>query len=439
MSREPIETRECSYCNKKIDIYHKKRTEREAVFCSTECTGMFRKKQPNNRCVVCKKPIVVKESALKKIKGTGPCCSRECFYKRQESYYLGEGNPNHKYNKNLDCFYNLTSDGAYILGLIFSDGSINTNGTISISQNCKYKILLKRISDLIFGKNLVTTEKEMSILDIHDKNLVDYIISIGGIKAGKKDKFVCIPNIPEDKKWAFICGYFDGGGSFNYNYRYPEISIYSNSSRILSDIASYWEVSYNGGKAIYASGFKALDICGKMYDSCNLYHPKKKNYYEDILNWEPFPNNGWYSEEFFRCKKLDKNAFLPMKNRVTDIGYDVTALKFVPFNEEAGIYIADMKIAVEPVPGHHFDLVGRSSLPKNNLHFVGGLGIIDRSYTGSIKMYLQKIDINKELPELPFKCGQLVLRKSLHVKIVEVTELSDTERGEDGFGSTGGN
>lgn len=432
-----ISERGCSYCGKVLNIYYKKRMEQENVFCSKQCEGSFRTKAPNTRCVVCKKPLAIKNYRLKKLKNYGPCCSKSCSSIKKKESYLGKGNPNHKHDKNLNCFYNLSNDGAYILGLIYSDGNISSNGSISIFQKHEYKILLKRISYLIFNNDLVVSDGDKDCLTICDKNLVNYIVSLGGIVVGKKSRVVEIPNIPEDKKWAFICGYFDGDGSFKYNYRYPEISITSNSDKILEQISKYWEASYNGKNKIYASGFKALDICGKMYDSCSLYHPKKRYYYEDILNWEPFPNNGWYSDEYFKCKKLDKDAFLPKKSRPTDSGYDVTALEFIPFNEDLGVYIADMRVAVEPSPGWYFDLLGRSSLPKNNLHFLGGVGVIDRSYTGSLKMFLQKININMKLPEVPFRCGQLIPRKCLHAEFIEVEDLLDSSRGNSGFGSSG--
>jgi dUTP pyrophosphatase len=425
-------TRICDCCGKEIDIFHKKRMTADNICCSYECSGLLKSKEPNTRCAVCKKPIHIKPRALKKNKN-GICCSDECGNIHRSLFSTGENNPNNKHHKDFDCFYDLTPEGAYILGFIFSDGNIDNN-TINIFQHKNYNDILVKMSNIIFSENLVTTKGDKSTLSIHSKELVDYIISLGGIKRGKKCDIVEIPNIPEDKKWSFICGYFDGDGGFKYDYKTPSISITSNSSRMLEQIAFHWGVNYTGKQNIWASGYKALDICGKMYNSCSLHHFKKFTYYLDILNWEPHPNNGWYQDEYFRCKKLSKDAIIPSKTRVTDSGYDVYAITLEK-EEQTGLYIADMRIAVEPISGHYFDLIGRSSLPKSGFHFIGGVGVIDRSYVGSIKMYLQKIGDNP-LPELPFKCAQLIPRKIIHCEFIEVESLQETERSDGGFGST---
>jgi len=141
-------------------------------------------------------------------------------------------------------------------------------------------------------------------------------------------------------------------------------------------------------------------------------------------------------KETLKFKKLSENSYPPEKKRSSDSGYDVYAVEFEPVNEREGIYFADMKLAIQPPEGWYFELIGRSSLPLNNLHFLGGVGVIDKTYTGSIKMLVQKIESSKPLPELPFKCGQLIPRQFAHFETINVDELDDTERGTDGFGST---
>ena len=140
---------------------------------------------------------------------------------------------------------------------------------------------------------------------------------------------------------------------------------------------------------------------------------------------------------FFKCKKLDKDAIIPKKERVTDSGYDIFAIEIKEYDNNTGLYIADTRIAIEPIPGWYFDMVGRSSLPKIGFMFAGCVGVIDRSYVGSIQMILKKLDNFVSMPKIPFKCGQLIPRKIIHLPIREVTELSETDRGSDGFGSTG--
>lgn len=437
MMKNPVKITECSWCKNRMELFHKHRLLYNNIFCSKECEKNFKKSKPNVKCKVCGKDFHLKPSVLKKIK-TYPCCSIKCSSELKKSSYLGKNNSNYKYEKNLDLIYNLTPDGAYILGLIWSDGSLSKN-TITISQKGWEECPLVEISEIIFGKDTVKKTVKNYVLSITEKELVDYIVSLGGIKRGKKSYMIEMPNISEDMIWPFLCGYFDGDGGFKYNYKYPEISLTSNSYRMLEQVSQYWNVNYNGKDNIYASGMKALEICGKMYESCNLHNKRKYYYYLDILNWEPgIENRGrWMSTDKCKYKKLSIDALPPEKKRVTDSGNDVYAIEFKPLNENIGTYIADMRIAVQPPPGFYFELVGRSSLPINNLHFLGGVGIIDQTYVGSLKMILQKIDMNKPLPETPFKCGQLILKKFLHVPFVRVDDIQDTERGKDGFGSTG--
>jgi dUTP pyrophosphatase len=136
----------------------------------------------------------------------------------------------------------------------------------------------------------------------------------------------------------------------------------------------------------------------------------------------------------FLVQRLDEKAILPRKVRDSDSGYDVSALTLEQV-ELTNLWIADFKIAVKPPKGWYFDLVGRSSLPTKGWHFVGGVGVIDQTYTGSVKMVLQKID-GSDLPELPFSCGQLILRPVVHFDVIETDALPVTDRGSGGFGST---
>jgi len=387
------------------------------------------------RCTNCGISFGIRLDQLKKIKRFGPCCSRQCSAEQKSIVYSGAGNPNHKHDKNLSMFYDLTHDGAYVLGMIYSDGHISVDPyKVEIYQHEKYGYNINRISEVIYNKDITYRRKDgLLILTINDKELVKHILSLGGIKQGHKSNIVSIPDVPKDKVWSFICGYFDGGGFFKYNYRYPEIGITSDSNKILEQISEYWGVGYNSGNRIEAYGYKALDICGRMYDKVSFRNNLKYDYYFDILNWEPLTCGPWLKHEYFKCKKLDPEAAVPTKSRVTDSGYDIYAIKLY---KDGPFYVADTRLAVEPIPGYYFDCVGRSSLPaKFGFQFALGVGIIDRGYVGALKMYLLKID-ERPLPELPFKCGQLIPRKIIHLDFIEVDKLNETSRGSDGFGST---
>lgn len=427
----------CSYCGKTVEIVHRHRMLTDNAFCDKKCEGNFRKKSPNIRCVTCGKPMAVKPYRIHRVSSGDLCCSKVCSNKLKETTYTGTGNPNSIHKYNLEDIYNVTHDGAYILGLIYSDGHIESD-RVEIYQHREFSgNLLNKVSERLTGEwdNVVTT-RNVSKLSIYSKELSAFIMDLGGISCGKKSATVGLPAIPSDKLWSFICGYFDGDGSFRYDYKVPKISIYSNSTTILDSISKVWEVNYAGKNQISASGYKALDICGKMYQNVSFKHRKKYNHFMDILNWEPFPNNGWYNDLYFKCKKLSPEAIVPSKSRVTDSGYDIYAVD-ISYDEKNDIYVADTRLSVEPIPGWYFDMIGRSSLPKSGFMFIGGVGVIDRSYVGPIKMLLKKINTVAELPSVPFKIAQLIPRKTIHVEFVEVDDLGDSSRGVGGFGSTG--
>jgi dUTP pyrophosphatase len=65
-------------------------------------------------------------------------------------------------------------------------------------------------------------------------------------------------------------------------------------------------------------------------------------------------------------------------------------------------------------------------------------GVIDRAYRGEILVPLIKLDPQAPDLELPCRIAQLIPRPIVHVEWVLVDNLDETERGEGGFGSTGG-
>ena len=112
----------------------------------------------------------------------------------------------------------------------------------------------------------------------------------------------------------------------------------------------------------------------------------------------------------------------------------------------------------EPPEGYYLEIVPRSSTGlKTNLRQPNSIGVIDSDYRGEVKaMYESKIEERKvahsgTVFSTPvYKCvgtatsikagdriAQMILRKKYDADLVQVEELSETERGTGGFGSTG--
>jgi dUTP pyrophosphatase len=133
-----------------------------------------------------------------------------------------------------------------------------------------------------------------------------------------------------------------------------------------------------------------------------------------------------------RYYKYDDKAVEPVKAHATDVGYDLYAIAINKLSDN--IYELDSGIAVEAPTGYYFQLYPRSSLFKYGFIHIGS-GVIDRGYTGRIKLIVQKINTTP-IPEIPFKCMQLVPHKTTDVEFIKSDELWNTDRGTAGFGST---
>ena len=129
-------------------------------------------------------------------------------------------------------------------------------------------------------------------------------------------------------------------------------------------------------------------------------------------------------------------AVPPTKAHDSDSGYDIVLIEKL---KEVGPYtFYDTGIKVCPPKGYYFDMVPRSSIYKSGYVMGNTIGVIDQTYTGTIKACLVKIDPAMPDLELPATILQLILRPFVHAVPTEADELEETTRGENGFGSTGG-
>ena len=119
--------------------------------------------------------------------------------------------------------------------------------------------------------------------------------------------------------------------------------------------------------------------------------------------------------------------------------YDVYACLEQPETLSPGERFAvSTGMAVEVPEGYLLSVRPRSGLAiKNGITMINSPGTIDCDYRGEVKILL--VNHGKEAFEIKDgdRIGQLILEKSYEVDWVEVDELSDTARGEGGFGSTG--
>lgn len=148
-----------------------------------------------------------------------------------------------------------------------------------------------------------------------------------------------------------------------------------------------------------------------------------------------------------KFKKLDNNAVLPSYAKLGDAGLDLTATSASSTADaDNGFYFLEYGtgLSVDIPEGYVGLLFPRSSISKTGLILANSVGVIDSGYRGEIKLRF-KID-GKAFDELADKMarynvgdkiGQLIIIPYPTVIPVLSEELSTSERGEGGFGSSG--
>tara|TARA_R110001592_G_scaffold37519_5_gene125106 strand:- start:2366 stop:2788 length:423 start_codon:yes stop_codon:yes gene_type:complete len=135
-----------------------------------------------------------------------------------------------------------------------------------------------------------------------------------------------------------------------------------------------------------------------------------------------------------RVKLIDDNAVLPKQN-LGDAGMDLTATS-IDITEKYVEYCTGICMSIPE--GYVGLLFPRSSISKYDLSLTNSVGVIDSSYRGEIKARFKiTFDSSGNLYKVGERCCQLIIMPYPRVDVVQVDELSETNRGQGGFGSTG--
>jgi dUTP pyrophosphatase len=141
-----------------------------------------------------------------------------------------------------------------------------------------------------------------------------------------------------------------------------------------------------------------------------------------------------------KFKKLSPSAVTPCYSKPGDAGMDLTATSKV----DDKLFIEfGTGISVEIPEGYVGLLFARSSISKTVHILANHVGVIDSGYRGEIKLRFKNPVLSFKKPEIfpeynvGDKIGQLVIIPYPQIELVEVEELSTSERMEGGFGSTG--
>ena len=136
-----------------------------------------------------------------------------------------------------------------------------------------------------------------------------------------------------------------------------------------------------------------------------------------------------------KIKKLHADAKLPSYAQPGDAGMDLYALERItaPAHSIARVRTG---IAIEIPDGYVGLCWDKSGLSMNHQIKVLG-GVIDAGFRGELILGIYNLSDTEYVFEKHHKVMQMLVQKVEQCEIVEAEELSDTTRGEGGFGSTG--
>ena len=155
------------------------------------------------------------------------------------------------------------------------------------------------------------------------------------------------------------------------------------------------------------------------------------------------------NRSLIKIKKLNPNAIIPTRGSEEAAGIDLYACidevedEFgVPIDqvtiEPGESYIFDTGVAIEFPEGYFGAVFVRSSIGiKRNLRLNNSVGVVDNDYRNSTKVALHNFGTEPQTIQHGDRIAQMVLLPYVVFPVVEVDTLSETERGEDGIGSTG--
>ena len=135
----------------------------------------------------------------------------------------------------------------------------------------------------------------------------------------------------------------------------------------------------------------------------------------------------------------DEGAYAPSYQTAGSAGMDIRAHIEEPIVLESGhITAVPTGLYLEIPQGYEVQVRPRSGLAlKHGLIVVNSPGTIDSDYRGEVKVILGNLGGQAFTINDGDRIAQIVLNKYETADMIQVTELSETERGAGGFGSTG--
>ena len=138
-------------------------------------------------------------------------------------------------------------------------------------------------------------------------------------------------------------------------------------------------------------------------------------------------------------KKLRDNAIIPTQGSKYAAGYDLYADRDTPITIKSGETVKiGTGLAFELPEGFFAGIFARSGLAtKQGLRPANCVGVVDCDYRGEVIVAIHN-DSNRDTVIAPGdRIAQMILLPYQSMEFIEVSDLSETDRGDGGFGSSG--
>ena len=161
---------------------------------------------------------------------------------------------------------------------------------------------------------------------------------------------------------------------------------------------------------------------GEPHDGVNRRSPTRDDVLED-------------GETKLKFRKDDDRAFSPERTSFGSAGLDLKSFKEIEILPGSSVII-DTGLCFEMNKGTYGQIASRSGLAfRSNIRAFPG--VVDRDFRGPLKILLNNLGKQPYKVKVGDKVAQLLIIKIDEPRMVQVTQLGNTIRGEKGFGSSG--
>lgn len=140
------------------------------------------------------------------------------------------------------------------------------------------------------------------------------------------------------------------------------------------------------------------------------------------------------NNKLLQIKFNSEDAIMPKRGSKDAAGYDLYSNEYGSISP-GQTKLFDTGISFKVPIGTYGRIAPRSGLSKKSI--MVNAGVIDRDYTGPVKIMLHNLSNDTYVVEKDDRIAQLILERIETPEMILIDTLQDTDRGSGGFGSTG--